>query len=585
MSNFSFATFTAKKSQVLEVSQNLSNLATDLGADLLQERLQTSVIKKLTDDNFNLIILGEWNHGKTTLLNALLGKNVLPVSPTPTTSAIHRIVYSAEPNAKVVESNGQEHSINFDDLVNFTAFKNPHEDVVLEVGYPSPLLADRLVIIDTPGVNDLSLSRAEITYDYIPSCDAVVMCLDANQVLKNSERIFLTDKVIGQAREKIIFVVTKIDTLSTEEQDEVMSYTRSQLKVMLNGEEPTVFAVSAAKHLAGQTDVSGIDTFVLYLNAFLADQRGKIILNNALGTALNVCSMVQKGIDTKFRALTMPTDELDRKISAVESNLSEIGSTVAERQRKVREEIYAVRTWARRDLDLFVEEAVKGAKVEVERSKPNDLKVYFNSYLEKQFKDWAEKETKDIGIALESIAEKTIALIKQDANKASSKLFAEFNKTCMPGFKIDVDTFGYDLLVYTGLSIGSIALVVGSLYFAGFMLAAAVPALAYLAKNRTDSEYKRLCLEKLPGLIRSSADKIGPKLDEMIDDFANKLDQFIKEASEDLHKELLDVLKSVKQLQNGTKEEIEKQKVGVVLLGDQILGLEQQLKDLKSSLV
>jgi gas vesicle protein len=205
--------------------------------------------------------------------------------------------------------------------------------------------------------------------------------------------------------------------------------------------------------------------------------------------------------------------------------------------------------------------------------------------LETQFKNWAEKETKDIGKALEAVAEKTVALIKEDANKASTQLYAYFNNTCMPNFKINVDTFGYDFLVYTGLSIGTIALYVGSLYFAGFMLAAAVPALAYLAKNRTDSEYKRLCLEKLPGLIRSSADKIGPKLDEMIDDFANKLDQFIKEASEDLHKELLDVLKSVKQLRSGTEEEIENQKKDVVELGAKVTLVDGELKRLKSSLV
>ena len=77
----------------------------------------------------------------------------------------------------------------------------------VEVGYPAELLRERIVLVDTPGVNDLNLQRADITYKYIPQSDAVLFVIDAGQPLKESERLFLRDKLLGQSRDKIIFVV------------------------------------------------------------------------------------------------------------------------------------------------------------------------------------------------------------------------------------------------------------------------------------------------------------------------------------------------------------------------------------------
>ena len=63
-------------------------------------------------------------------------------------------------------------------------------------------------------MNDLSLQRADITYSYIPRADAVLFLLDAGQILKESERVFLNDKLLKASRDKIVFVITKWDLLS-----------------------------------------------------------------------------------------------------------------------------------------------------------------------------------------------------------------------------------------------------------------------------------------------------------------------------------------------------------------------------------
>ncbi|MBN4050398.1 dynamin family protein, partial [Desulfobulbus sp. AH-315-M07] len=282
-----------RRDTVVRLMQEMRAHASDLGASTLATRIGKELVDKLESDRFNLVVVGEFNHGKTSFVNALLGKAVLPVGVTPTTAVIHHLKHGAE-NAVLVLENEEPKSVSLDELANFSAgSKEQHADVVrIEVDYPAPLLSERIVLVDTPGVNDLCLQRADITYEYIPRADAVLFVIDAGQPLKESERIFLRDKLIGQSRDKIIFVVAKADIWSSEERDEALAYIRSELGKLVDA--PTVFAVSAQKVLAGETD-AGMREFVAHLSAYLAEERGRIVLDNALGESLEVSRALSRG--------------------------------------------------------------------------------------------------------------------------------------------------------------------------------------------------------------------------------------------------------------------------------------------------
>ena len=186
--------------EVIGVLGELGEVAGSVGADSLAARVKSDVIDKLEKNRFHLVVVGEFNHGKTTFVNALLGKDVLPIGVTPTTAVIHHIVWGETPAAKEVLGSGEERLLPFDDVRSFAAGGARATDPVryLEVAYPAELLRDGIVLVDTPGVNDLSLTRAEITYDYIPRSDAVLFVLDAGQPVKESERLFLEHQLIGK---------------------------------------------------------------------------------------------------------------------------------------------------------------------------------------------------------------------------------------------------------------------------------------------------------------------------------------------------------------------------------------------------
>jgi len=295
--------FFAKRDEIVGALRGLADVATSLGTKSLNDRVNRELVRKLKEDRFHLVVVGEFNHGKTSFVNALLGHHALPVGVTPTTATIHHIRWAEKPEAFVVTTGGERRPLPFEDAKGFAVGGGATTDDVdyLEIGYPAPLLRERILLVDTPGVNDLSLQRSDITYSYVPRADAVLFLLDAGQILKESERVFLNDKLLKASRDKIVFVITKWDLLSAEEQREALAYAKNHLSTLVK--EPVVFPVSAETAIGGDVAGSGLPELVAHLTRFLAEERGRILLDNALGEGLGIAQLLSKGVDARRRSI------------------------------------------------------------------------------------------------------------------------------------------------------------------------------------------------------------------------------------------------------------------------------------------
>ena len=547
--------FFERKQEVTTALSEVSTLAGDVGAKSLKERIDTTLVRKLDEDRFHLVVVGEFNHGKSTFVNALLGENALAVGVTPTTAQIHHLKYSETPRAAVVYSTGRREDIDFADVKRFAVGGASAGEAVdyLEIGYPAHILKERILLVDTPGVNDLSLQRADITYSYIPRADAVLFLLDAGQILKESERVFLNDKLLKASRDKIVFVITKWDILNEGEQKEALAYAKEQLSRLVK--DPVVFPISAESALSGNPAESGLPELLTHLTHFLAEERGRILLDNALGEGLGATQLLEKGIDARRRAVAMQTEEIDRRIAMLEQDLAGQAGTIEQRRIKIKEEVSGIKVGARKDLDRFVEEVTRQLPNVIDSAKSEDLKQYLPAFLEDAFKQWAETETKEIASQLELLTEKTIALVREDAHD-SSKRVAEVLGTENRRLDVQIDTFAYD--------VGVVALLVGGLGFmfvnvmVGGLLALAGPVLALVLKGKVEGEFKKRAKELAPVVLRQAADKVAPKLDEMVDSFGAKLDAWVVSAGEELHREVLEVLRATSDARkNGAKDEAE----------------------------
>lgn len=532
------------KSDLTETINQIGELAAAAGNDSIKRSLIDERLPRLEEERFNLVVLGEFNHGKTTFVNALLGKTVLPIGVTPTTAAIHHLSWSDEPTAAAVAKSGERTELGLDELKQFAVEGGQGEEIRhLDVGYPADILKNRVNLVDTPGVNDLNLQRAEITYSYIPRSDAVIFLLDAGQILKESERIFIEERLLKQSRDKIFFVVNKLDLLTEPEREEALSYARKHLAAMVD--EPVVFGVSSTMALLGEGERSGLPALVKRLSDFLGDERGRILLDNAINDAQRATASLQRHMVIRSRSLELDEKELDRRISTVEEELRTRGRRVEELESRIADAGDLLKSEVAKDLKIF-SEAFRASVVEdIQSSSADDIKKYLAGYIQDCFRRWAESEGEKVTSRLEHLAEETISIVNEDIKGAAGRL-AEQMGMDRKTLDLNVDTLYYDVGVFALGAFGMTMMVVSNVLVGG-LLTLAAPLLAVILREKVARDVRKRALETAPLAVTQAEKVILEKFEEMIDDFNEKLTSFIATAGEELHRGILEVLQKVRE--------------------------------------
>ena len=172
------------------------------------------------DGLFLLVVAGEFNSGKSSFINALLGERVLPEGVTPTTDRINLLRWGPEVTDEMLQA------------------------YLLQRTHPAPLLRD-VNVVDTPGTNAVLREHEALTRDFVPRSDLVLFVTSADRPFTESERAFLEQ--IRAWGKKIVLVVNKIDILDDPAQrTEVVDFVRANGEALL-GEAPLVLPVSAKR--------------------------------------------------------------------------------------------------------------------------------------------------------------------------------------------------------------------------------------------------------------------------------------------------------------------------------------------------
>ncbi len=302
----------------------------------------------------------------------------------------------------------------------------------------------------------------------------------------------------------------------------------------------------------------------MHLTHFLAEERGRLQLTNVTGEGLAIGVLLAKGIDARRRSLRMHDDELARRIAALDADLAGHASTVDQRRARIREDIAVIKTTARKDLERFVDDVCRQLPDVIDSAKPGDLRQYLPGFLESSYKGWVEEETREIAAQLEQVAERTIALVRDDARE-NAKSVAQMLGSDARRLEVQVDTIKYDIGV-VALMFGGVALMAVNL-MAGGLLAVAGPAVfAMVARGKIHEEQRRVAKELAPEVVRETAKQMGPRLDAMIEEFGKRLDSWVVTAGDELHREVVEVLRATQAARDGGRkdgedatEEVERQ--------------------------
>lgn len=230
--------------------------------------LQKAILQ--LDELFLVVIVGEFNSGKSSLINALLGEKVMAEGVTPTTARVTLVKWGERIAEQIVDES----------FVTFT--------------HPLALLRE-LNIVDTPGTNAVIRRHERLTDEFVPRSDLVLFVTSADRPMTESERQFL--ERIRDWGKKIVLVLNKADILETEAQlDEVRAFMLRYAQAVL-GTAPEFFAVSArlAQKARETADLheknrlraaSGLDALERFITETLDDSaRLQLKFNNPLGVA------------------------------------------------------------------------------------------------------------------------------------------------------------------------------------------------------------------------------------------------------------------------------------------------------------
>jgi small GTP-binding protein len=261
-----------------------------------QETLNQSI--QQLDELFLLVVVGEYNAGKSAFINALLGRKLLPEGVTPTTTQINILRYGQEQERIVVDE--RQHVLTL----------------------PVDLLSE-ISIVDTPGTNAIIREHEVITSQFVPRSDIVLFITSADRPFTESERAFLEH--IRDWGKKIVLVVNKIDILEGEQDvAQVRDFIAENAHALL-GITPELFAVSARAALRAKQgepalwEESRFEALERYIQDTL-DERGRLRLKflNPLGVGVHLADQY---LDTIASRLHLLQDDFNL-LADVESQLT-----------------------------------------------------------------------------------------------------------------------------------------------------------------------------------------------------------------------------------------------------------------------
>ena len=198
------------------VSQELKNLANQLASRV-----------------YRVAVIGEFKRGKSSLVNCILGTEILPTDILPTTAVVNRTVYGSDPKIEICYKDGTRNGASIEDLVEYATKKNEvnasHIKEIV-VHYPAVFCQNNIELLDTPGLNDDEFMD-QTTLDVLDKIDTAIVVTHASYPVSETEKNLICRLIEQDDIYHLTFVATFIDQVSDEvdEQDEVVKLIRNRL--------------------------------------------------------------------------------------------------------------------------------------------------------------------------------------------------------------------------------------------------------------------------------------------------------------------------------------------------------------------
>ncbi|RXH54212.1 dynamin family protein [Granulicella sibirica] len=318
----------------------LQALAATIGMPDLAART-AEMRDRITTHKFIIAVVGEFKRGKSTFINALLGKDILPADIAPASATINRITYGLVPSASVIFRGAtEEQAIDIARLEHYVTKLTPEAEAMAatveqaNVYYPIPFCKQNIDIIDTPGLSD-EIAMSEVTFRLLPRVDAAVFVLMATAPFSQTEASFLELAMTQYGLRSFLFVVTGIDKIRTPgERERILAVVTSRIEDtvarfvatlfpdeharadFLRTAKTRVFAVSGYDALQAKMNGdeaalqrSGLPVFESALEDFLSSESGLVSLRLAAERINGFAVELTQELNSRLNAALLPIGE------------------------------------------------------------------------------------------------------------------------------------------------------------------------------------------------------------------------------------------------------------------------------------
>ncbi len=284
---------------VAEVRARLKELSDDpelaevLGEDYIKKMARwDEAIESKMNEPFSLVVVGDFKRGKSTVINAILGRSIAPVNVAPETLTINRISYGEIPSVEAVLRNGKRVTLTKEDLVRSRLLEMldffPGELEYIDIKSDAPILKE-IQIVDTPGLSDLDELDNQVK-DFLIKADAVIYIASSLSPFSESEQYFIAEHIVPLNFSKVFVLVNMIDAMNTmEDIEKVTGRIRERCSLLIpNAEVYGISGIDEYRRKIGlnRPDIKGFQDF--YENEFykfeLALSRELIVQKDTIRT-------------------------------------------------------------------------------------------------------------------------------------------------------------------------------------------------------------------------------------------------------------------------------------------------------------
>lgn len=598
------------KEDLLAKAGRMNEIADRLGLSKLGTEIVQDTHRRLDEDRLRVAVIGEIKHGKSSLINALIGKETLPTGVTPTTGAVVRVHTGDEPGPWLDKGEQGRERLPADRFAQLAkgpkkgAAPTEAQEGQLELIVDNDVMPASLELVDTPGINDIAEFRGAVSRGELPRADVLVLVLDATQLLNRAEMAFLRDAVasvggLHDSGAKLLVVVNRIDLIAERERPKLIDHLKKELEEL--GVHPRVFGPDEPDG-PGENGRSSIDLFVTDARTACRDPesdsvgaagvralrgrlieltqtRAEVLPMRARASLLRYGTLLGHNAAIAARAIQLELAALKREIQTVERELADHQADMTRLRRQMsdaRERIVA-------DTDERIHEfrarlhATVGSTIDV--ASQRTLSSHLAGAIHDAFLTYAHQESERLRAALDEVTRQAIHTHSEQARRRL------FHATMRLGFRgptvyIDPPSVALEAgMVVIGVA-GTAVMYFGNLV-AGMLMTIAGPLATVALREKSIRDARARAKTELPGALERATEALREQVRKVIDGHLASLDEHLLLANVALGEQLTGVLDRARDRLEGEGESLNARRAKAQ---GELLGIERELGRIRDEL-